>query len=111
MISCSKRGVCIEYLAVNLFLEAGFEVFVNAAPDGPADLMVWDGTNAYPIDTKKVNKYIHVNGSGCGYSYSKSTFKPGVIYLGYCNGEWIWLSDVPQSLSEAVQVDLTYIRS
>ena len=53
-LSCSKRGCVVEYKAALVFLEAGFEVFPNMAPDGPADFIVWDGETAYPIDTKYV---------------------------------------------------------
>lgn len=103
MISTSKRGVCVEYKAATLFLESGFEVFINASPDGPADLVVWDGIQTYLIDTKKIAKRVNADGS-ISYQNNPSQAKrfPGVIYLGYCDGEWIWLSDIPVSLSSAI---------
>ena len=39
MLSPSQKGAAIEYKAVALFIEAGYQVFINAAPQGPADII------------------------------------------------------------------------
>jgi hypothetical protein len=99
MISTSKRGVSVEYQAVTLFLEAGFEVFINAAPDGPADLVVWDGTSSYFIDTKLCQK---IQGATGWYLQNKPPAAKqvaNVIYLGKAGSEWFWLTPPPIELS------------
>ena len=97
MISPSKRGSCVEYKAVVLFTEAGFEVFKNAHPDGPADLVVWDGENFYPVDLKKVSRYVRADGS-VGYSGGANRAE-GVSILGYCHQDgWMWLQEPPEAL-------------
>ena len=99
MISPTKRGRIVELKAESLFLEAGFEVFTNVAADGPADLVVWDGKNFYPIDTKKVQRYVKADES-VGYSYSKK-MDPDVFYLGHNEQDgWMWLSEPPEALSD-----------
>ena len=97
-MNTSQRGRVVELKAITLFMEAGFEVFANAAPVGPADLMVWDGETAYPIDTKKLTRYVRQNGS-VGYSWSQKTCVDGVYYLGWCAEDgWMWLSEPPEGL-------------
>lgn len=102
-LSCSKRGCVVEYKAANTFLEAGFEVFMNMAPDGPADFIVWDGVNAYPIDTKKVTRYVRADGAVrySGASVNKTT---GVFYLGWCEQDgFMWLSqEAPEALLSVI---------
>jgi len=101
MISPSKRGVCVEYKAACLFIEAGFEVFLNASPDGPVDLVVWDGANTYLIDCKTLTKYLRKDGS-VSYNAEKNKH-PHVHYLGYHPDCWLWLSqNVPQPLKEVI---------
>ena len=98
-ISTSKRGVSVEYQAVVLFLQAGFEVFINAAPDGPADLVIWDGNNTYFIDTKLCQK---VQGASGWYLNNKPSIAKqiaNIIYLGKANEEWFWLTTPPSELS------------
>ena len=101
-LSCSKRGCVVEYKAALVFLEAGFEVFPNMAPDGPADFIVWDGVMAYPIDTKKLTRYIKADGTA-GYS-SGSKNHPNVFYLGWCQHDgFMWLSSkVPEALLNVI---------
>ena len=41
-MSPSKSGTIGELKAHAYFLEAGFEVFANVSPNGPADLTVWN---------------------------------------------------------------------
>ena len=101
MISPTKRGMCVEYEAIILFTKAGFEVFHNANPDGPADLIVWDGENTYPIDCKKTTKYIKKDGSP-GYCYNSRNPHPNVYYLGWNEDGWIWLSEPPEGLREVI---------
>ena len=97
-LSKSKKGRLIETKAEILFLEAGFEVFTNIAPDGPADLVVWDGQTCYPIDTKKLSEFVRADGS-IGYS-SKYPQVENVFYLGYYSQGWVWLSDgIPEALN------------
>ena len=104
-LSCSKRGCVVEYKAALIFLEAGFEVFPNMAPDGPADFIVWDGITAYPIDTKKVSRYLKLDGTT---SYagkpSKSKAHENVYYLGWCEHDgFMWLSEeVPEALCNVI---------
>ena len=101
MISPTKRGRVSELLAEARFIEAGFEVFTNVSPDGPADLVVWDGINFYPIDVKTVKKYVAKDGT---ISYHRpGNMTDGVLYLGYClsNG-LIWLSEPPEALSGVI---------
>lgn len=65
MLSTSKRGAISEAYVANKFMEAGFEVFTNHAPDGPADLCVWcprTGTHAM-IDVKSQKPYVRKDGS------------------------------------------------
>jgi hypothetical protein len=102
-LSCSKRGCVVEYKAANIFLEAGFEVFMNMAPDGPADFIVWDGQTAYPIDTKKLSRYMRKDGTA-SYSGSKVNQHPNVYYLGWCQHDgFTWLSHkVPEALLNAI---------
>jgi hypothetical protein len=104
-LSCSKRGCVVEYKAANVFLEAGLEVFMNMAPDGPADFIVWDGITAYPIDTKKITRRIKADGT-VGYSSGMGprNYKPGVYYLGWCQQDgFVWLSqEVPEALSNII---------
>jgi hypothetical protein len=102
-LSCSKRGCVVEYKAAAVFLEAGFEVFMNMAPDGPADFIVWDGINAYPIDTKKLTRYLKADGT-FGYSKYSNNQKPGVYYLGWCQHDgFMWLSsEVPEALFNVI---------
>lgn len=98
MISCSKRGASVEHKAVSLFIDAGFEVFLNAAPDGPADLVVWDGENTYLVDTKKLTRYVRKDGT-TGHNRPTQT-NGGVYHLGWCSYDgWIWLSEPPEALS------------
>jgi hypothetical protein len=102
-LSTSKRGCVVEYKAANLFLEAGFEVFMNMAPDGPADFIVWDGTTAYPIDTKKLQRFLKIDGT-TSYNYGGATSiknrHPNVYYLGWCQHDgFVWISqEVPEAL-------------
>lgn len=105
MLSPTKRGCAVEYRAALLFLEAGFEVFPNISADGPADLIVWDGDTAYPIDTKKLTVYVRADGSK-GYSgnYSKKTRVPNVHYLGWSEDGWMWLYTPPERLLEVALV-------
>jgi len=104
-LSCSKRGCVVEYKAALVFLEAGFEVFPNMAPDGPADFIVWDGETAYPIDTKKLGRRINADGT-VGYTNKPSTTKahPNVYYLGWCEHDgFVWISqEVPEALSNVI---------
>ncbi len=107
-ISTSKRGASVEYQAVALFLEAGFEVFINAAPDGPADLVVWDGTAAYFIDTKLCQK---VQGAAGWYLKNKPSVAKqvsNVIYLGKAGSEWLWLTTPPVELSDQLPDIIEY---
>lgn len=105
-ISCSKRGCVVEYKAALAFLEAGFEVFPNMAPDGPADFIVWDGVTAYPIDTKKVSRYLRVDGSASYSGVASGKRHPNVYYLGWCEHDgFIWISkEVPETLLNVIQV-------
>lgn len=101
-LSCSKRGCVVEYKAALVFLEAGFEVFPNMAPDGPADFIVWDGITAYPIDTKKVSRYVRKDGT---VSYSADIKgHQNVYYLGWCQHDgFMWLSsEVPDALLNVI---------
>lgn len=85
-----------------MFLEAGFEVFMNMAPDGPADFIVWDTKTAYPIDTKKVTRKLRANGEFYHSSgISQQKMKQGIYYLGWCQHDgFMWLSqEVPQALA------------
>ena len=97
MISTAKRGCAVEYKACLAFLEAGFEVFPNMAPDGAADLIVWDKEQAYPIDTKKLTKYTKKDGS-VAYSAHSVNKHSNVYYLGWHEDGWIWLSEPPEAL-------------
>ena len=102
MISPSKRGRVVELKAETLFLEAGYEVFTNVSPDGPADLVIWDGNNCYLIDTKKCQKKLLADGS---IGWTNNTMKgrhPDVLVLGHCEGDWIWLSEPPEALSNVI---------
>ena len=104
-LSCSKKGCVVEYKAALLFLEAGLEVFPNMAPDGTVDFIVWDGITAYPIDTKKISRYLKADGTA-SYSNKPSSNKihPHVYYLGWCEHDgFMWLSqEVPEALSNVV---------
>jgi len=93
--------MCVEYLAIVAFTQAGWEVFHNASPDGPADLVVWDGENTYLIDTKKTKKYVNKTG-GIYYRKQESLFVEGVHYLGHDGNEFVWLSEPPEALSNAI---------
>ena len=97
MLSPSQKGAAIEYKAVAMFIEAGFQVFINAVPSGPADIVVWDLDTAYFIDLKKINRYVRKDGTiNHMAGEQKHDF---VIYLGYCPQDgWIWLSEPPQAL-------------
>ena len=102
MISPAKRGRVVELLAEAMFLAAGFEVFTNVSADGPADLVIWDGENTYLIDTKKCQKRIQADGT---IAWTNNTLKgrhPDVLVLGHCEGDWIWLSEVPEALSSII---------
>ena len=101
MISPSKRGTCVEYEAILLFTRAGFEVFSNAHPDGPVDLVVWDGKNTYLIDTKKIQPYVNKHGIKT-YNWDKKNASPDIHYLGNSGSEWIWLSEAPEALSSVI---------
>lgn len=96
MISPTKRGMCVEYLAITAFIEAGWEVFHNASSDGPADFVVWDGNNTYLIDAKKLTKYVRGDGTPT-YRAGKSSH-PDVLVLGWHQDGWFWLSELPQAL-------------
>jgi len=101
MISPTKRGMCVEYLAIVAFTRAGFEVFHNANADGPADLIVWDGEDTYLIDTKKTQQVARAN--GVGYTnFNRRKKHPHVHILGLCGDDWIWLSDPPEALKEVL---------
>ena len=84
-----------------MFLEAGFEVFLNMTPDGPADLIVWDGSTTYLIDTKKIAVTVKADGT-LGYTNcpSKSKRHPDVFYLGWCaQTGFVWLgNNAPEAL-------------
>jgi hypothetical protein len=100
MISPVKRGSIIELEAQILFTKAGFEVFTNTHADGPADLVVWDGSIFYPIDTKKLKRYIRADGS-IGFSKAaKRDNQDNVYILGYTPEDgWIWISEnIPPAL-------------
>ena len=103
MISPTKRGAIVEHKATILFLDAGFEVFTNAAPDGPADIIVWDRQNFYAIDTKKVTKSLRKDGSvyynWCNPKNTKPSDTP-VYYLGNAGDEWVWLTEPPAALED-----------
>lgn len=99
MISPSKRGVLVEREAESLFLKAGFEVFSNVSPDGPADFVVWDGEVFYPIDTKKVSIYTRTDGT-LWYNVNRKTFKSDVHYLGHAGDHWIWLTEPPKVIKD-----------
>ena len=97
MISPGKRGRLIEQKAEILFLEAGFEVFTNCTPDGPADFIVWDGSTCFPIDTKKLSEYVRKDGT-VGFSIPLNQVD-GVHYLGHYSQGWVWLNEVPDQLN------------
>ena len=107
-ISTSKRGASVEYQAVVLFLQAGFEVFINAAPDGPADLVIWDKDKVYFIDTKLCRKIQSSSGWYLQNKPSKAQQTPGVIYLGKVDMEWFWLTTPPSELSEQMPDIIEY---
>lgn len=97
-LSCNQRGRFVELQAMSLFIQAGFEVFDNIVKSGPADFVVWDGETFYPIDTKKVNRYVKKDGS-VSYSWSPSQ-GDRVLYIGWCIQDgWMWLSEPPEALS------------
>ena len=101
MISPTKRGMCVEYEAIIAFTKAGFEVFHNANADGPADLVIWDGTNTYLIDCKKTQEVVRAN--GVGYTnYNRKTKHADVHILGRCGDAWIWLSEPPEGLKDVL---------
>ena len=106
MISPVKRGMCVEYEAVILFTKAGFEVFHNANADGPADLVVWDGTNTYLIDCKKTQMVAGANGTRYT-NFNRKNHHPDVHILGSCEDAWIWLSEPPEGLVDVLQIYLT----
>ena len=83
---------------MSLFIRAGFEVFDNVVKSGPADFVVWDGETFYPIDTKKVNRYVRKDGS-VSYNFTKSADE-SVLYIGWdAQDGWIWLSEPPEAFS------------
>ena len=101
MLSPSKRGTCVEYEAILLFTRAGFEVFHNAHPDGPIDIVVWDGKNTYLIDTKKVRPYLKKDGT-FSYVWDSTKTIDGIHYLGRYEDGWIWLSEAPEALLNVI---------
>lgn len=99
MANAAKKGTINELLAATKFVEAGFEVFHNISPNGPADLVVWDLNNTYLIDVKTLQSYstkaekVVVNGIP---KPNKRT--PGVLYLGFLGSQIIWGTKPPKPL-------------
>lgn len=106
-ISCAKRGTVVEHMAKIEYLKAGFEVFTNIVQTGPVDLIVWDGVTSYPIDTKKVTKYIKADGTA-KYHYGMASDKrnPSIYYLGFCeeDGCWVWLCEDLHEIPDPLRI-------
>ena len=87
MISTSKTGAIGEHVAAAWFMEKGFEVFLNASSDGPADLVLWDGSKTLLVDIKTMTSpYMKKDGS---YSLAQNPrwTDNGIAVVSYVLGE------------------------
>ena len=96
-LSTHKRGASAELLACAALVDAGFEVFRNVTPDGPIDIVVWDGETFYPIDVKRASHYINQQGKATLKLPSKNNDHALILCLTDTD-EWVWVNEAPDHL-------------
>jgi hypothetical protein len=104
--SVAKTGAMVELQAAAMFLQAGYEVFVNAAPSGPADLVVWnpDTNETVLIDVKTCRGHapkLH-NPTNLHY-WSVAPIKPNVQLLHYAPDLNLYYWHPEQPVPECLQ--------
>jgi hypothetical protein len=98
--SVGKTGALVELQTAAMLMQAGFEVFVNAAPSGPADLVVWnpDTNETVLIDVKTINGHCASKHNPNNLTYwNTASIKPGVQLLHYAPNlnQYFWHPEQP----------------
>jgi len=79
MLSTSRKGIIAELRAAGWLMEQGFEVFLNIAPDGPADLACLhrETGDMFVVDVKSRN-----GPQGKGRTEEQKDLRVRILYVG-----------------------------